>query len=120
MRHPGRVVDRRTLLRGWATLLAAPRRAGAQPAARASRVGILRPAPDEPRFRRDFEGFREALREGGYVEGASLTLAYRMRPGSGEAILALAVELVRLPVDVIAAISPAAVAARRGVTWCGC
>lgn len=111
------MVGRRTLLRGLVgTLLAAPRRAGAQAAGKVSRVGILRPAPDEPRFRRDFEGFREALREGGHVEGTNLTLEYRIRPGSGEAILGLAVELVRVPVDVITAISPAAVAAAAKAT----
>ena len=98
------------LLRGLAgALLAAPRFASGQPAGKAHRVGVLRPAPDEPGFRRDFAGFREALRRAGYVEGTNLTIDYRMRPGPSEAILGLARELVRLPVDVITAISPVAV-----------
>lgn len=106
------MIARRTLLGGAAAaLLARPRRAGAQTAAKLSRVGVLRPAPDDARFQRDFEGFREALREGGYVEGRSVVLDYRMRPGPAETIEAMARELVGLPVDVLTAIAPAAVAA---------
>jgi ABC-type uncharacterized transport system substrate-binding protein len=106
------MIARRTLLGGAAAaLLARPRRAGAQTAAKLSRVGVLRPAPDDARFQRDFEGFREALRAGGYVEGRSVVLDYRMRPGPAETIEAMARELVGLPVDVLTAIAPAAVAA---------
>ncbi len=105
------MIARRTLLGAAAALLARPRRAGAQTAAKLSRVGVLRPAPDDARFQRDFEGFREALREGGSVEGRSVALDYRMRPGPAETIEAMARELVGLPVDVLTAIAPAAVAA---------
>ena len=105
------MIARRTLLGAAAALLARPRRAGAQTAAKRSRGGVLRPAPDDARFQRDFEGFREALREGGYVEGRSVALDYRMRPGPAETIEAMARELVGLPVDVLTAIAPAAVAA---------
>jgi len=111
------MIARRTLLGGAAAaLLARPRRAGAQTAAKLSRVGVLRPAPDDARFQRDFEGFREALREGGYVEGRSVALDYRMRPGPAETIEAMARELVGLPVDVLTAIAPAAVAAAAKTT----
>jgi len=111
------MIARRTLLGGAAAaLLARPRRAGAQTAAKLSRVGVLRPAPDDARFQRDFEGFREALREGGYVEGRSVVLDYRMRPGPAETIEAMARELVGLPVDVLTAIAPAAVAAAAKTT----
>ena len=79
-------------------------------------MGVLRPAPDDARFRRDFDGFRDALREGGYVEGTNLAIEYRMRPGPTEAILGLAAELVQRPVDVIAAISPVAVIAAATAT----
>lgn len=117
MGHAGRMIGRRALLQGLVgTLLAVPRRAAAQPAARIRRVGVLRPAPDDARFQRDFEGFRDALREGGYVEGTNLALEYRMRPGPPEAILGMASELAQLPVDVIAAMSPAAVMAAAKVT----
>ena len=112
------MIGRRALVRGGLVgiLLAAPRRAGAQPAPKARRVGVLRPAPADARFQRDFDGFRDALREGGYVEGTNLAIEYRMRPGPPEAILGLAAELVRRPVDVIAAISPAAVVAAAKAT----
>src|SRR5690242_13663400 len=117
MRHAGRMVGRRTLLRGLAgALLAAPRRAAAQPARRIYRVGVLRPAPTDARFQRDFGGFRDALRESGDAEGVNLALEYRMRPGPADAILGMASDLVRLPVDVIAAISPAAVVAAAKAT----
>ena len=110
------MIARRTFLGGGAALLARPRRAGAQPATKMARVGVLRPAPEDARFRRDFEGFREALREGGFAEGQNVVLDYRMRPGPAETIEALAVELVQLPVDVLTAIAPAAVAAAAKAT----
>ena len=85
---------------------APPALAGQQPA-KAARIGILRPAPDNPVFRRDFEGLRQVLRENGYVEGVNLGLEYRVRPGSPDELLALADELVRLKVELILAIAPA-------------
>ena len=111
------MLGRRKLLQGLAgMLLAAPRGAAAQPAHRTYRVGVLRPAPTDARFQRDFGGFRDALREGGYAEGVNLALEYRLRPGPSDAILGMAAELVRLPVDVITAISPAAVVAAAKAT----
>ena len=113
----GRRALLRALLQGLVGIrLAAPRRASAQSAAKIRRVGVLRPAPDDARFRRDFEGFRDALRKDGYVEGTNLAIEYRMRPGPSEAILGMAAELAQLPVDVIVAISPAAVMAAAKVT----
>jgi putative ABC transport system substrate-binding protein len=97
-------------------LLAMPPAGGAQQARKAVRVGVLRPAPIDARFQRDFEGFVEALREGGYVEGTNLTIDYRIRPGTAEVIEGLAAELVGVPVDIIAAISPVAVVAAAKTT----
>ena len=97
-------------------ILAAPLAADAQQRGKVYRVGILRPAPDNPVFRRDFEGFRQILRENGYVEGANLAIEYRVRAGGPDELLALAGELVRLKVDVILAIAPAGVAATAKAT----
>ena len=111
------MLGRRALFRGLVGVaLAAPRRTFAQPTGKTYRVGVLRPAAADARFQRDFDGFRDALREGGYVEGTNLTLEYRMRPGPPEVILGLAAELVRRPVDVIVAISPVAVMAAAKAT----
>jgi putative ABC transport system substrate-binding protein len=59
--------------------------------------------------------FREALRERGYVEGQTLRVDYRwVAAGHAEQLHAVAAELVRLPVDLIVAVStPAAQAAQR-------
>ncbi len=84
-----------------------PQVSHAQQPAKAARIGILRPAEDNPSFRRSFDGFRRVVRENGYVEGTNLALEYRVRPGSPDDLLALAEELVRLKVDLIVAVAPA-------------
>ncbi len=96
-------------------LAAAPMADGAQ-LAKAARIGVLRPGPDDQVFRRNFEGFPQALRENGYVEGKNLALEFRVRPGSPQEILALAEDLVRLKVDVLLAIAPAALHAAAKAT----
>jgi len=75
-------------------LLATPAGAAVQQPGKAARVGLLRPAPDDRDFRRNFDGFLQALRESGYVEGTNLTLEYRVRPGGPQEMVALAEELV--------------------------
>jgi putative tryptophan/tyrosine transport system substrate-binding protein len=59
--------------------------------------------------------FREALRERGYVEGQTIRVDYRwVAAGQAERLNDLAADLVRLPVDLIVAVStPAAQAAKR-------
>ena len=60
-----------------------------------------------------FEGFRQGLRDLGYVEGQSIALESRFAEGKVERLPALAAELVRLKVDVILAAGvPAARAAQ--------
>lgn len=93
-------------------LLASPRATRAQtPAVRVVKVGVLRAAPDVSIFRRNFDMFRQALRQSGFIEGTSLTIEYRVRAGTTEEIAGLAAELVRLGMDVVVAIGPAAVRA---------
>jgi putative ABC transport system substrate-binding protein len=111
-------MNRRTFVAAMASgLAAAPRSAFAQPpAARMLKVGVLRPASDGPVFRRNFEPFHQTLRQSGFVEGTSVTIEYRVRAGTAEEISGLAAELVRLRMDAIVAIGPAAVRAAAGAT----
>ena len=59
------------------------------------------------------EAFLQGLRELGYVEGQNISIEYRWADGNFERLSDLAVELVRLKVDVIvAAASQASLAAK--------
>ena len=91
-------------------LLAAPPVREAQPAGKAYRVGYLSPAANVP------EGFRQALRELGYVEGQNLVMEVRLAAGRLDQLPALAADLVRARVDVIAAVSPPAIQAAKEAT----
>jgi ABC-type uncharacterized transport system substrate-binding protein len=60
------------------------------------------------------EGFRQGLRDLGYVEGKSILIEYRWAEGKSDRLSELAAEMVRLKVDVIvAAGSPAALSAKQ-------
>src|SRR5260370_30398430 len=112
------MMTRRTCLCG-PTLgsLAAPLAANAQPPpAKAVRVGVLRGAEDNPAFRKDFEGFRQGLSEGGYVEGPNLTLEYRVALGSADEVLVRGHELARLNLHALLAIGSPALAAAAKAT----
>jgi putative ABC transport system substrate-binding protein len=97
------------------SLLAVPLPVAAQ-LAKVPRIGVLAmeggmvATPD--RFQAEF---REALRERGYVEGQTLRVDYRwVAAGQVDRLNDLAADLVRLPVDLIVAVStPAAQAAKR-------
>jgi putative ABC transport system substrate-binding protein len=97
-------------------LLAVPLAAEAQPVAPMSRVGFLHPASLTPERTRYLDAFQQGLRDRGYVEGQHLTLVYRWAEGREERLPEFAAELVRLPVDVLVAISPSAVHAARHAT----
>ena len=86
--------------------------AAAQQPARIPRIGILAGASASnvsPRV----EAFRQRLRELGYVEEKNIIIEYRYAEGRRERLPNLAVELVRLKVDVIVAFSPAAILAAK-------
>ena len=80
----------------------------AQVMAKTPRVGMLTPAFDP---HPGFEGFRQGLRDLGYVEGQSIALEYRYAEGKLERLPELVGELVRLKVDIILADGGAAVRA---------
>jgi putative tryptophan/tyrosine transport system substrate-binding protein len=70
----------------------------ARPPPRVARIGYLGPGDTFPPY---FEGFRQGLREFGYVEGETLVLEVRWAEGRYEQFPALAAELVQLQPDVI-------------------
>jgi putative ABC transport system substrate-binding protein len=78
------------------SLTAEVRLAPAQQRARIPRIGIIDDAPM-------WQSFRQALREFGYVEGQSVKYEYRYSEGVPDRLAAVVGELVRHPVDLIAA-----------------
>src|SRR5262245_1842721 len=71
----------------------------AQQAARMPRIGYLVAAPaTNPHF---LEGFRQGLRDLGYVDGGNIVIEYRSADGQFERLPDVAGELVRLKVDVL-------------------
>jgi ABC-type uncharacterized transport system substrate-binding protein len=103
---------RRFLATSLAGVLAAPLAGAAQPAT-VARIGYLSPrsaSADSPHI----EAFRQGLRDLGYVDGQHAVIEARYADGRSERLSALAVELVRLNVDVIvAAPTPAVRAVQR-------
>src|SRR5262245_43009668 len=61
-------------------------------------------------------GFRQGLKESGYVEGENLALEYRWANNQIDRLPALAAELARRQVSMIAAISPVSAFAAKGTT----
>jgi len=96
-------MDRRTFItRAPFGLLAAPRAAHAQPAARVYRVGTLSNGKTrtDAEFRQDHWAL--ALRDLGWVEGENVAFERRYADGRVDRLLDLARELVATKVDVIA------------------
>ena len=89
------------------SLLAMPLATDAQPSTQVPRAGWLYPG-----FRigatPSLEGFRQGLRDLGYVEGRTITLEYRFGDGQADRLPALVAELVRLPVDVLVVVGTTA------------
>jgi putative tryptophan/tyrosine transport system substrate-binding protein len=95
--------------------LLAPLTGVAQRSMPVPRIGVLNPragpVPSAP-----LDGFRQGLRDLGYVEGQTIILEYRWGDGQEERLRDLAAELVQLPVQVILAVSSTAVRSARHAT----
>jgi ABC-type uncharacterized transport system substrate-binding protein len=79
-------------------------------------IGILHPASLEA-FAENLRGFRQGLKETGYVEGENVAFEFRWANGQFDRLPELAADLVRRRVAVIATASPpAAFAAKEATT----
>jgi putative ABC transport system substrate-binding protein len=79
--------------------------AHAQQPAKIPRIGLLGGGSASANAGR-IEGFRQGLRELGYVEGKNIVIEYRWAEGKLDRLPALAAELVRLKVDIIVSAGP--------------
>ncbi len=105
-------MDRRTFVGTLAIgFLAAPLAAGTQQAGKVPRIGFLGMFAGP-----NFDAFRQALRELGWVEGQSIVIDYRSAEGRLDRLPDLAAELIRLKVDIIVAEGTQGVAATKNAT----
>jgi putative ABC transport system substrate-binding protein len=78
------------------------------------RVGLLTVFPPTPAM---LNGFREGMREHGYVEGQNLSIDVRWPRGNAEEISSVAIDLAKANVDVIVAwATPAVLALQRATS----
>jgi putative ABC transport system substrate-binding protein len=93
-----------------------PLAARAQQAGKVPRIGFLGMSSSSA-FASRLEGFRQGLRNFGYVESSTITIEYRWAEGRYERLPELAAELVRSNVDLIVTHgTPGSLAAKRATT----
>lgn len=88
-----------------AMLLALGLPAAAQQPKKIPRIGFLT-GSSAPSVAARLDAFRQGLRDLGYVEGKNIVIEYRYAEGKSDRLSALAAELVRLKVDIIAKAGP--------------
>lgn len=99
------------------TLVSAPLAVEAQQATKIPRIGFLSPSSASfSGMQSRLGGFRQGLRELGYVEDQNIAIEYRWAEGRYENLPRLAAELVRLKVDIIVTYAPPAVLAAKDAT----
>jgi len=86
--------------------------AEAQPASKVHRIGFLRFGEPPPTY---IEGFRQGLREFGYLEGQNITIEYGVARNAAQ-LPEIAAELVRRKVDVLVASGTPSVLPARNAT----
>ena len=91
---------RRFLLTSLAGVVAGPLAGEAQPAGKVYRIGMLERTSTTINAA-NLNGFRQGLRELGYVEGKDFIIEYRSADGRDERYPGLVTELVGLKVDLI-------------------
>jgi ABC-type uncharacterized transport system substrate-binding protein len=82
------------------SLLAAPLTARAQPRDKLPLIGVLEPGSPQ-QHTPCIPALQQGLRDLGYVEGQTITFAYRFADGHSDRLPALAAELVQLAPDVL-------------------
>lgn len=88
-----------------------------QSAAKVPRIGFLATgSASDPRNALGRDGFRQGLRDLGYVEGKNINIEYRYAEGRSERLPELAEELVRLKVDILVGTDSAAARAAKKST----
>jgi len=110
-------MNRRTFLGTLAGgLLAAPFVAQGQQAGKIPRIGVLVPVEPESPTEPHIGGFRQGLKDLGYVEGRNITVEYRYALGRSQLYAGLVSQLLHLNVDVIVVGSVAPTLAAKQVT----
>ena len=110
-------MNRRDTLLALLALGAAPLAAEAQQAGKIPVIGFLHPGfPPGRVVNPIWTGFREGLREIGYVEDETIRIEWRWGLGKPATLPGFAAELVRLKVDAIVAVGPPSVVAAKQAT----
>ena len=104
--------DRRRFIGSVASgLVALPGFASAQPFAKVPRIGTLASSDGSA-----WEGFRQRLRDLGYVDGRSIAIEWRWAQGRADRFPELARELVQSNVELIVTVSTQAALAAKQAT----
>ena len=112
-------MNRRAFVTGLAAVLAAPLAAHAQPPDKTSRVGFLHPGDGTGLADTNattFDLLRRGLNDLGWVEGKTVVFEPRYGRDEAQKLPALAMELVRLPVDVLVTVGTEATRAAKNAT----
>ena len=97
-------MQRREFVAGLGSVAAWPLTAGAQPAERMQRIGVLMPfAADDPQSPARVATFLQGLQQLGWVPGRNLQIDYRWSAGNAARVRQYASELIALKPDLILA-----------------